>query len=143
MATSRSCAVSQYAAIDPRIGRVVSRMQGGMHQKLTLPELAKETGLSVSRLCHVFGSEVGTSARQYLKMARLGRAKELLETSNLSVKQIAGDVGFEDVSRLIRHFRNMYGVTPSRYRRAPLRKQPRIDDRLMTTDRDAARNTYE
>src|SRR5215472_13372247 len=134
MATSRSGAVSQYAAIDPRIGMAVSLMQRELHQKLSLRELAKETGLSVSRLCHVFGREVGTSARQYLKMARLGRAKELLETSNLSVKQIAGHVGFEDVSRLIRHFRNMYGATPSCYRRAPLGKQPKMDVRPITTD---------
>jgi transcriptional regulator GlxA family with amidase domain len=115
-------------AVDPRIGRVRALMHGTMHRKLPLRELAGPTGLSVSRLCHLFRSQVGTSPRRYLKLARLARAKELLETSTFSVKEVAARAGFNHVGRFIGHFRNTYGLTPSQHRRTVLRSELTSDD---------------
>jgi Helix-turn-helix domain len=57
-----------------------------MQRKLPLCELADKTVLSVSRLCHLFRNQTGMSPRRYLKLARLAKAKELLEASAFSVK---------------------------------------------------------
>jgi transcriptional regulator GlxA family with amidase domain len=108
------------AAVDPRISRVTALMHRAMHRKLPLRELAGATGLSVSRLCHLFHNQTGMSPRHYLKAARLARAREILETSSLSVKQVAARTGFNHVGRFIGDFRKAYGLTPSHHRRTVL-----------------------
>jgi len=77
-------------AVDPRISQAKALMYWAMGRKFPLGELAGMLGLSSSRLSHLFRSEVGMSPERYLKAARLARAKALLETSGLSVKQAGG-----------------------------------------------------
>lgn len=55
---------------------------------------------------------------QYLKVLRMERAKHLLETSFLSVKEIAHIVGVNDESHFVRDFKKTYGVPPTSYRTA-------------------------
>lgn len=93
-------------------------MHRAMHRTLPLCELAGAAGLSVSRLCHLFQRQVGTSPKRYLKVARLAKARELLETSNLSIKEVAAQVGLDHVGRFSHDFRKAYGLTPSQHRRA-------------------------
>ena len=55
---------------------------------------------------------------QYLKVLRIERAKYLLETSFLSVKEITHIVGINDESHFVRDFKRIYGVPPTLYRTA-------------------------
>ena len=55
---------------------------------------------------------------QYLKVLRIERAKYLLETSFLSVKEIAHIVGVNDESHFVRDFKKTYGAPPTPYRTA-------------------------
>lgn len=103
-------------ALDPRISRVITLMHHAMHRKLSLCELAGETRLSVSRLCHLFKSQTGFGPAQYLKSLRIQLGKELLENSELSVKEIAARVGYADPSRFVEDFRKIYELPPMRYR---------------------------
>ena len=57
---------------------------------------------------------------QYLRKLRMERALELLETSLLSIKEIAAKVGYNDSSHFMREFKKSYGSTPSQYRAAYL-----------------------
>lgn len=54
----------------------------------------------------------------YVRLARLEAAKELLETTFLSVKEIGGLAGFVDNSHFVRYFKKRYGATPSEHRKA-------------------------
>jgi AraC-like DNA-binding protein len=105
------------AAIDPRISHVTALIHRSVQRKLTLGELAGETGLSVSRLCHLFKNHHGMGPAHYLKLLRLQRGKELLETSVFSVKEISARLGYDDPSRFVEDFRKMHGLTPLRHRR--------------------------
>lgn len=105
-------------AVDPRISQAKALMYWAMGRKFPLGELAGMLGLSSSRLSHLFRSEVGMSPERYLKAARLARAKALLETSGLSVKQAAAHAGFSHMGRFASDFHKAYGLTPSKYRRA-------------------------
>lgn len=91
-------------------------MHRRMHRKLPLRELAGATGLSVSRVCHLFKSHHGISPAQYLKLLRMRRAKELIEASVLSVKEIGVRLGYDDPSRFVEDFRKTFGSPPLRYR---------------------------
>lgn len=102
--------------VDPRIQGVQSLIQHNIHRRLCLFELARAEALSVSRLSHLFKSHFGIAPKRYLKLARMQKAKELLETSTLSVKEITAAIGIDDVSHFVRDFEKHYQLTPSRYR---------------------------
>jgi AraC-like DNA-binding protein len=87
-----------------------------LHRKLTLDVLAGAAYLSTSRLRHSFKAEVGLTPTQYLQRLRMERAKELLETTRLSVKEIRSRVGFSGDSHFVNDFRRAFGVSPARYR---------------------------
>src|SRR5262249_25375562 len=70
----------------------------------------------VWRLCHIFKSDVGMPPIRYLRQLRMERAKGLLESSFLSVKEIAFQVGLNDESHFVRDFKSTYGFSPALYR---------------------------
>ena len=85
-------------------------------EDLSLDELAQSVNLSVWRLAHIFAADVGKSPMQYLRELRLERAKHLLETSFLSIKEITHQVGMKDCSHFVRDFKKAYGAAPTHYR---------------------------
>lgn len=104
------------ADMDRRVETALHLMKGNLQQKTSLSGIAACVNLSASRLSHLFKTETGVSPAKYLKHARMERAKQLLETSFLSVKQIMVAVGINDSSHFVRSFKNAYGLTPTDYR---------------------------
>lgn len=102
--------------MDPRVQKVVTLMREEFHRESSLSEMAQFVNLSPSRLRYLFKSEVGMPPTQYLKAFRMQRARELLETTFLSVKEIISSIGVNDPSHFIREFKRTYGMTPAQYR---------------------------
>ncbi len=84
--------------------------------------LALRAGVSESYLATRFKAEVGMTLSRWLRLKRIGRAKELLEREDLSASQVAEQVGILDVSYFIRLFKRETGMTPGEYR-ARLRQE--------------------
>jgi len=91
-------------------------MREDVRGELSLGEFAQSVNLSVWRLCHIFKSDVGMPPIRYLRLLRMERAKGLLESSFLSVKEIAFQVGLNDESHFVRDFKSTYGFSPALYR---------------------------
>ena len=91
-------------------------MREDVRGELSLAELAQSVNLSVWRLSHIFKSDVGMPPIRYLRLLRMERAKNLLESSFLSVKEIAFQVGLNDESHFVRDFKSTYGFSPALYR---------------------------
>src|SRR5678815_973965 len=91
-------------------------MREDVRGELSLGEFAQSVNLSVWRLCHIFKSDVGMPPIRYLRLLRMERAKNLLESSFLSVKEIAFQVGLNDESHFVRDFKSTYGFSPALYR---------------------------
>lgn len=91
-------------------------MRADVRGELSLSEFAQSVNLSVWRLCHIFKSDVGVPPMRYLRVLRMERAKDLLESSFLSVKEIAYRVGLNDESHFVRDFKSTYGSSPACYR---------------------------
>ncbi len=91
-------------------------MRADVRGELCLSEFAQSVNLSVWRLCHIFKSDVGMPPMRYLRLLRMERAKDLLESSFLSVKEIAYRVGLNDESHFVRDFKSTYGSSPALYR---------------------------
>ena len=91
-------------------------MRSDVRGEVCLAEFAQSVNLSVWRLCHIFKSDVGMPPIKYLRLLRMERAKGLLESSFLSVKEIAYQVGLNDESHFVRDFKTTYGYSPAIYR---------------------------
>lgn len=79
-------------------------------------EFAHRIGISLSGLSRTFAAETGSTVGAYFKNARIGRAKELLGTTNLSLTEIAHAAGFGTRTTMFRSFRRAVGLTPDEYR---------------------------
>ena len=98
-----------------RVRASISFMKTNLHRKLTPVEIAQSVRLSPSRLRHLFKDETGTSVVRYLRELRLQRAKHLLETTFLSINEVAAAVGIDGTSHFVRDFEKTHGMTPARY----------------------------
>ncbi|MDC8004128.1 response regulator [Aureisphaera galaxeae] len=85
--------------------------------KVSTESLVNSLGTSRTQLHRKVKALTGMSIMRYVNRIRLERAKELLEKSQLSVSEIAYEVGFEDTSYFSSNFKKMYKATPSSFRK--------------------------
>ncbi|MGC0343363.1 GlxA family transcriptional regulator [Streptomyces sp. SLBN-8D4] len=90
---------------------------GRLDEPLTLGDLAAHARMSLRTFARRFNEEVGLSPGRWLIQQRVARARHLLESSDLSVDQIAGRVGFATGASLRQHLHAAIGVSPQVYRR--------------------------
>ncbi|MBW1596290.1 GlxA family transcriptional regulator [Streptomyces sp. JJ38] len=88
-----------------------------LHEPLYLADLAGHARMSLRTFARRFTEEVGTSPGRWLTQQRLSRARQLLETTDLAVDDVAGLVGFATGTSLREHLHAAIGVSPLAYRR--------------------------
>ena len=86
-------------------------------ENISISTLADLCRLSVSRFSHLFKEVTGTSAIQYLNDLRISKAAMYLNTTNLSVSDIALKIGFSDAAYFSRIYKKSLGISPSDYRK--------------------------
>ena len=79
-------------------------------------DIEKEFNLNFDYLNRVFKSVMNISIMKYRNVVRINAAKEMLKTSDLSITQIANDVGFSDIYYFSRAFKKQEGIAPSEYK---------------------------
>ena len=87
-------------------------------QDISGSAMAKMLGISVRSLNRRFSNATHQTPHAYLRKIRLDHAKELLKQSNLSVADIAEQIGFNDNSHFCSTFKRYTSVTPGEYREA-------------------------
>jgi len=98
------------------IESAIVHIQNEFARDLNMKLLASELGVSYSWFRHTFTVHTGLSPHQYLLEFRLVRARSLLAETELSVKEIAMQTGFEDEFYFSRLFRQKLNQTPSQWR---------------------------
>ena len=83
----------------------------------TIEEMARNVELSTPHLQKLFKANLGIAPFAYLQVQRLERARELLETTFLQIKQIGVQTGCRNDSHLTRDFKRRFGLTPTEYRK--------------------------
>ncbi len=86
-------------------------------EALSIHELARQNGVNENQLYYIFRKNTGMGAGQYLTNYRLNRAREMLVTGHLPVKEIAAGVGCPDPLYFSRSFRKRFGLSPSEARK--------------------------
>ncbi len=101
---------------DPRVHLALAVLRRHFAGKVDYGKLAAQTGLSDSRLRHLFLGAMGMSMSEYLQRLRISYARPLVELTPLPMSAVAEACGIFDQARLSFLFRKYYGVSPSRWR---------------------------
>lgn len=99
------------------VGSICGHIENYYCNKLTLKSLARLYFMNEKYLGRIFKKETGKSFNQYLNEVRLGKAYELLLTTDKSVLEIALDCGYGNVSYFNRLCMQKYGMSPTEIRR--------------------------
>jgi len=92
-------------------------MHGDAARSWTVPQLAKEAGLSRSAFFDRFQRTVGAPPMEYLQSWRMALAKDLLRRHDLPIDTVAERVGYGSASTFSTAFRRCVGLSPGRYAR--------------------------
>lgn len=98
------------------ISKARLRIREGVESKITVQEIAAELGSSYSNFRKLFKEYTGISPALYQQDLRLQRAKELLSTTDISIKEIAYRLNFDSPDYFSSKFKVKIGCKPSEYR---------------------------
>jgi len=90
---------------------------------LYIGTLAQVSGISEIYFRKLFTTVYGMSPKKYINLIRINKAKELLLTHDVSIQQIAEEVGFNDVYSFCKAFKKAQACTPSEYRKWTVTKR--------------------
>lgn len=100
------------------------------HRPINLEHAAVQAGISPFHFLRLFSSVLGVTPHQYLVRSRLRHAARLLADDEISVTDVAYDVGFADLSNFVRTFHRAAGVSPRRFREASRGNRKIFQERL-------------
>ncbi|QIB67097.1 GlxA family transcriptional regulator [Kineobactrum salinum] len=93
-------------------------LQTHVGHPVSLAAMAPALGISARSLNRRFRQATGMTPQHYLNTLRINSARELLRRSNLSISEVAWQLGLQDASYFSRLFRRLNGMTPMKYRAA-------------------------
>ena len=91
-------------------------LQDNYAREISLQELAEQFGMSTRTFNRRFKNATGATPLAYLQKIRMESAKDLLQTTNLTIGDIIYKVGYQDPVHFASLFKKHHGVTPSQYR---------------------------
>ncbi|WP_261344854.1 helix-turn-helix domain-containing protein [Rubripirellula obstinata] len=103
-----------------RIAETIAHIERHYSDPISLDELIEMSGMSRRNFLRAFESTMGHSPIKYLIRIRIRQACKLLERDDLSITQIAMQVGFSDSNYFSRQFRSLMGLTPRNFRKRNL-----------------------
>jgi AraC-like DNA-binding protein len=105
-------------AIAHDLTKSIEFMLANVARSLTLQELSRHAGLSPTRYSVLFREQTGSSPVEHHIRLRMQAACHYLDTTGLSVKQVAAKLGYDDPYYFSRIFQKILGCSPLAYRRS-------------------------
>ncbi|MFL5787337.1 MAG: helix-turn-helix transcriptional regulator [Flavisolibacter sp.] len=109
-----------YRVSEREFGQVMLADQLILHNlkvHYTIPELAEKVKMGEMRLKSAFKQVIGSGPFERLREARLHKAASLLIETDMQVKVIFREVGYESITGFIDAFRDRFGMAPTQYRK--------------------------
>ena len=101
---------------DDRIHQVLNYIRKNMDKRISIEYLADKCCMSKDHFIRIFRKETGITPNAYITHKKMERCELILVTTNISVKDIASSLGFDDFSYFNRIFKKIMGITPHQYR---------------------------
>lgn len=102
--------------VDADLRAVLQWVEGNLDRQLTVDELARRAAMTPRTFARRFKAATGTTPLQWILHQRVVVAQRMLETSTVTVDEIAATIGFGSAAALRQHFTKVVGSTPSAYR---------------------------
>jgi AraC family transcriptional activator FtrA len=99
------------------LSSVLEKVRRSLAEPLSISMLAQMAAMSERTFMRRFRAGTGMSPGDWITLQRVDRARELLESTQLSIDQIAAHTGLGTATTLRHHFRRKVGVSPAEYRR--------------------------
>ena len=99
------------------LGGVIEYIHEHFAEPVTLEQASALVPISPYYLSHLFREELGLTFLEYITRIRIEEAKRLLMATNLRIREIAENVGYDDAGYFAKVFRKTVGVTPNQYRK--------------------------
>lgn len=99
------------------IARAAAGMEADFAEEFPVGRMAELAGMSVRHFTRVFTDTYGIPPSKYLEKIRMNKAKILLQSSAMTITEIAFACGFSDNNYFTRRFKTLFQITPSQYRR--------------------------
>jgi transcriptional regulator GlxA family with amidase domain len=104
--------------VDRKIERTIAYMKEHLDQPLQAAALASRANVSLSHYFALFKRLTGCTPIDFFIHLRMERAREMLETTALTVKEVAAALGYDDPFYFSRVFKSINGLAPTDYRHA-------------------------
>jgi LacI family transcriptional regulator len=105
------------ASEDAEVNRAVAFIRASGGRTLSVPDVLAHLGMSRTALQERMKRVLGRTIHEEIERVRLARLKELLVTSDMTIKQVTIAMGFSSVQYMTRVFRAVVGETPARFRK--------------------------
>lgn len=116
------------AATEASIRQLRMKMMLSLEQNWNVAKMAAEVSVSPSWFYPLYQSVFGITPTRDLILCRVEKAREWLETSDVSVGELAEKCGYTNEYHFIRQFRSITGTTPKQYRLANRRRRQELPD---------------
>lgn len=99
-----------------KISTAINYIEDNYNKKINISTLAKLSGYSERQFVRIFKSTFSMKPITYITNYRMKKARQLINTSNLSIGEIAYLCGYDDNNYFSRVFKNYTGITPTEFR---------------------------
>ena len=103
-------------APDDPLQRAMNYLSDRLDGSVRVPELARLVGVSPTHLTSLFRRATGGGVLAHHTALRMARARQLLDTTDATIAEVAREVGYDDPFYFSRHFRRHHGMSPSSFR---------------------------
>lgn len=101
------------------INKSITFIRNHFKNKITINDVANHVNISIFHFSRTFKKETGYSPYRYINMIRLNHAKSLLKSTQLFIKEIAFECGFNSESNFVTSFKQHTNLTPTEFRNMP------------------------
>lgn len=106
--------------LPPAIRDAIRLFETHVEDPLRIPDVAAAVGISGRHFERLFKRETGQSPLRYYHHLRLSKARQRVLYTNDSLREIAASIGYVTSSPMIRHYTELFGVSPKDERRLTL-----------------------
>jgi AraC-like DNA-binding protein len=99
-----------------KFSEIIEWIRINSNKNYSVAEISKRFNFNKDYLCRMFKKHTGMSIVKYMNGVKIGKAKELLCSSELSLKEISYNLGFNDDKYFMKLFKTYENLTPSEYR---------------------------
>jgi AraC-like DNA-binding protein len=109
---------------DERLNQVYHYTLANFRSRITLAEISEVAGLARNSFCRYFKNRMGKSYFRFLLEIRVSNAQKLLANSNLAIRELGNESGFNNNADFHKNFKQLTGKTPLGYQREVRQRVP-------------------